>query len=84
MDFDPIIRAATRNVPARLKADAVQASYIGILKGQGRATNNAPGYLYKCARHEVLELLAQLAFPMRLTKQQLLEAWRNEKEKITI
>lgn len=81
LDHAKIVKVATRDVPARFRDDAVQASYLGILKGIGREAENPAGYLYKCARHEVIELLAALSFPMRITKQHLLKAWRCEKEK---
>jgi len=68
MEYENIINVAVKHVPVELIEDARQAGYVGLLKGlkSSSISINNDGYLYRCARNEVMNEMARLHRPFAL------------------
>ena len=65
-EYEDIVKCAVKNVPKHFLDDARQAGYLGILNGLKK--NNSPGYLFRCARNEIIKELGELQKPFALNK----------------
>jgi len=68
MKYENIIDIATRYIPKDLKDDAKQAGYLGLLSGLKSSSihTNKFGYLYRCARNEIISEMGRLFKPFAL------------------
>ena len=71
MEHEDIIGVAIRHIPERLRDDARQAGYIGLingLKNQRSVRTNLRGYLYRCVTNEMIREVAKLYQPFALSQ----------------
>jgi len=70
-EYARIVSCALKNIPLEFIDDARQAGYVGILAGLSKlhtVKSNKDGFLYRCARNEILKELGRLHRPFSLSK----------------
>lgn len=65
---DAIVKVALSSVPRAFLEDARQAAYLGLIKGLRKQPDASRGYLYRCAKNEILKELGNLHSPYSLNK----------------
>lgn len=68
-EYRPMIEKAASRMPSEYRDDAIQAGYLGLVKGLQNKDNvkdNFDGYLFRCIKNEIIKEIGSLHRPFCL------------------